>query len=74
MVKRLGFAGSILCLLILSVISTVMKTRSKDASGSDICSNIKIPFLHDLVMNICFEGIKPISMAQTNSTDVSDDG
>ena len=75
MMKRLGFAGSVICLLILSIISTVMKTQSKDdASGSNICSIIQIPFLHDLLMNICFETLIPISIPLTNSTDDSDYG
>ena len=69
---RVGLFGSLISLLILGMVSVTFKSHPvlKDEPNPvrSVCTYMPIPYLNDVVVNICVDSTKPISMASVNDS------
>ena len=69
---RVGLFRSLILLLILGMVNGTFKSHLvlKDETNPvrSVCTYMPIPYLNDVVVNICVDFTKPISMASVNDS------
>ena len=71
--SRVGLIGSLISLLILSMVSVTFKNTAVLEEETNpvrsVCTYMSIPYLDDVVVNICMDSKQqPISMASVNDS------
>ena len=71
--SRVGLIGSLISLLILSMVGVTFKNTAvlKEETNPvrSVCTYMSIPYLDDVVVNICMDSKQqPISMASVNDS------
>ena len=71
--SRVGLIGSLISLLILGMVSVTFKNTAvfkeePPNSVRSVCTYMSIPYLDDVVVNICMDSKQPISMASVNTS------
>ena len=70
--SRVGLIRSLISLLILGMVSVTFKNtaglKEEPNPVRSVCTYMSIPYLDDVVVDVCMDSKQPISMASVNAS------